>query len=52
MFYKIEIMKAIISILIVFLFIACSAARVTDSWFNETYKDYQTKKKSYCWFNG
>jgi hypothetical protein len=26
------------------LFVSCSSARVTDSWLNDTYKDYQPKK--------
>jgi hypothetical protein len=37
-------MKASIYISILILFFSCSSARVTDSWVNEDYKDYQPKK--------
>jgi len=37
-------MKAHLYILIMVLFVSCSSARVTDSWLNDTYKDYQPKK--------
>ena len=37
-------MKASIYILITVLFVSCSTAKVTDSWLNDTYKDYQPKK--------
>lgn len=37
-------MKASIYILITVLFASCSTAKVTDSWLNDTYKDYQPKK--------
>jgi hypothetical protein len=37
-------MKVYISILLVIIFTSCSTARVTDSWLNNDYKNYQPKK--------
>jgi hypothetical protein len=37
-------MKSYIYTLLLILFTSCSAARVTDSWLNEAYKDYQPNK--------